>query len=928
MTGENGSRSTPSEGRRWQFAGCEFIELSRQLLVHGQPARIEAKPADVLVLLLERPAEVLTKDELIGAAWSNTLEGASDNSLTTAIRKLRAAFGGSRDEVILTVPNVGYRMAVPVVETVVAGPQAPAFHLEAGDPIPRRPNWRAQRPLDAARTVWLAEHVKTHEVRVFKFAVDGVRLRSLQREVTLSRLLQKSLSDTRGFVRVMDWDLEELPYFTESEYGGVNLIESAETEQFKGLSLEGRVALAAELAETVAAAHSLGILHNDLKPSNVLILENVDGVPGTVAIKVADFGVASLTQPERLRQMEITQHGFAEGEQPAATPVGTGMYRAPETLAGGGASTLADVYALGVMLYQIARGDFVEPLSPGWESRIPDPLLREDIAAAANIDPAQRLATAADLASRLRTIEARRAEQARREAELAQQERDRRELERERLRRPWIALAMLALVVGLCASLWLARRAEHARNAAEQSNRTLTDMNRFLAEDLLGQSNPITSQPGSTPQVTLIDAINKALPQIDSRFANAPEVAARLHVTIGGALDARTDYTGAADQFARAAERFRKADGPLSQDAVVAELRRENAQMRSHLAASIDAARAGFAAQQQIIAQLHGVNPEVEAWQALVASGSQIYSSNPQPALAMLNQSIQRAQATPGFSPYLLIALETRLSGIYLRLGDGLAAERASRQVIAAITAADGPESHALLQPQMYLQEALYAARKYKEAIAQGDENYAKFSKILGPENQLTLAALTMRAETEGAMEDYTDAIRDELALSTLARSLPSGAYLAESNLSDVAAMECRSGHIDAGMAHARQVMVESGKGPAPQPVFLNAATLTLAECMITQQERAGHSPDAAQLAEANRLLTSVNLEVMAQTPGLADVEGNVDTAKARLALLEGHYDLAKQFADKAAPYLAKPEADAYERRAVARVRAALAVRK
>jgi non-specific serine/threonine protein kinase len=421
----------------------------------------------VLVLLLERPGEVLTKDELIGAAWSNTPEGASDNSLTTAIRKLRAAVGGSRDEVILTVPNVGYRMAVPVVETLVAATQAPVLQLKGGDPIPRRANWKAQRPLDAAQTVWLAEHSKTHEVRVFKFAVDGVRLRALQREVTLSRLLQKSLADTRGFVRVMDWALEELPYFTESEYGGVNLLELAETEQFKSLTLEARVALAAELAETVAAAHSLGILHNDLKPSNVLILENVDGLAGSLGIKVADFGVASLTQPERLRQMEITQHGFAEGEQPGATPVGTGMYRAPEILAGGAASTLADVHALGVMLYQIVCGDFVEPLSPGWESRIADPLLREDIAAAANIDPAQRIATAADLAARLRTIEARRAEKTRREAEISHQERNRRDLERERLRRPWIAFAMLALIVGLCASLWFARRADHARKQAE-----------------------------------------------------------------------------------------------------------------------------------------------------------------------------------------------------------------------------------------------------------------------------------------------------------------------------------------------------------------------------------------------------------------------------------------------------------------------------
>jgi hypothetical protein len=87
------------------------------------------------------------------------------------------------------------------------------------------------------------------------------------------------------------------------------------------------------------------------------------------------------------------------------------------------------------------------------------------------------------------------------------------------------------------------------------------------------------------------------------------------------------------------------------------------------------------------------------------------------------------------------------------------------------------------------------------------------------------------------------------------------------------------------------------------------------------------HAPQAAELAEANRLLSSVSIEVIAQTPGYAGVEGNVDAAKARLALLEGKLDSAKLFADRAAPYLATPEADAYERRAVDRVKAEVAAR-
>ncbi len=55
------------------------------------------------------------------------------------------------------------------------------------------------RPLDisAASEVWLAEHPKTHELRVFKFVSQLARLRTLKREVTVFRFLRESLQDRR-----------------------------------------------------------------------------------------------------------------------------------------------------------------------------------------------------------------------------------------------------------------------------------------------------------------------------------------------------------------------------------------------------------------------------------------------------------------------------------------------------------------------------------------------------------------------------------------------------------------------------------------------------------------------------------------------------------------------------------------------------------
>jgi serine/threonine protein kinase/DNA-binding winged helix-turn-helix (wHTH) protein len=465
-------------GRRWRFGDCEFIEVRRELLVRGVPVKLESKPLEVLQHLLEHPAQVLTKDELIGAAWATST---TDQSLTTAIAKLRKAFDGPRDSVILSVSGVGYRMAVPVACEVVDAPP-PQLRLHPGDAVPGRPNWKLVKSLASSgpHSVWLAEHAKTREARVFKFATDGVRLRALQREVTLSRLFRKALGDDAGFVRILDWDFEREPFFIESEYCGQNLFEWSETEEFANLPASQRVAIVAQIAQTVAAAHALGILHNDLKPANVLIAVGPEDVteragaepasPKLWQIKVVDFGVASVTDVQRLIDLQITHYGsFENATSPDgdSTPAGTAMYRAPEMLAGAAPSIQGDVYALGVMLYQIMCGDFLEAPSVGWESRIPDPVLRKDIADAANIDPGRRIASVSELAARLRTLEARHTEMELRAAERVAAEQARRSLENARLRRPWLIFALGALIVGLSASLWFASRAERARKAAE-----------------------------------------------------------------------------------------------------------------------------------------------------------------------------------------------------------------------------------------------------------------------------------------------------------------------------------------------------------------------------------------------------------------------------------------------------------------------------
>jgi len=457
----NGSRDEGSElsDRLWHFANCEFNELRLELRVNGKPVELELKPLDLLLHLLRRAGAVVTKQELLEAVWPGLM--VVDGSLATAMSKLRGAIGDENSSVVQTVPRVGYRLAVPVRSKPITDSGSWAeLCLKTGDTVPGREHWRFVRALDVSKSseVWLAEHPKTHELRVFKFASNEARLKALKREVTVSRFLRQFLDNRPEFVHILEWNLESQPYFLESEYGGLNL--AAWTESHSGLSnipMETRVRLLADVAQAVAAAHTAGVLHKDLKPANILV---ISADISKWQVKVADFGSASLVEPSRLRALGITNLGLTQTGGPQSPSLtGTLMYLAPEVLSGQRPTAASDVYALGVMLYQLVAGDFRKPLSPGWEADIVDPIIREDIAQAACGDPARRLTSAAELSERLLSIDRRRIERGQRDQARVLQQLAERKREQARLRRPWVLVAGMAVLVALSVSLLFYRKA-------------------------------------------------------------------------------------------------------------------------------------------------------------------------------------------------------------------------------------------------------------------------------------------------------------------------------------------------------------------------------------------------------------------------------------------------------------------------------------
>ncbi|MFT4267098.1 MAG: winged helix-turn-helix domain-containing protein [Xenophilus sp.] len=511
---------------RWRFADAEFDEARMELRVNGLAMDIGQRPLQVLAVLLRRAGDVVTKQELFGTVWAGRVT--VDHVLATAIGKLRKALGAQGETLIVTVPRVGYRLDARV-ERGVAGRRAQSpLQLRAGQPVPGlgRENFRLERQLDASRRneVWLARHAKTREARVFKFGGDDACLSVLRHEATLSRLLRQSLGEREDFVRLLDWNFERPPFFLEYEYGGADLREWAAAQaDFAQWPLPRRLAMFLRVADAVADAHGAGVLHKDIKPANVLVVDG-DGEP---RVRLTDFGSGRLLEPERLLELGITDPATALARTASG---GTPLYLAPELIAGESPSVRSDIYALGVLLYQFSIGDFGKPIAPGWEHDIGDALLREDIADATDGNPARRLASVAELARRLRGLDARHGERERRRHEAERMQRLQHRLERTRARRPWVIAAGAVLALGLLGVGLLWKHSERQRYIAQQQAARAEAVVRFL-DHALGTIS--TGNSGHGNDATIREMLEYASAPGNGYRADDPKVRGDIHALLG-----------------------------------------------------------------------------------------------------------------------------------------------------------------------------------------------------------------------------------------------------------------------------------------------------------------------------------------------------------------------------------------------------------
>jgi eukaryotic-like serine/threonine-protein kinase len=525
--------------RRWHFAGAVLDERTLELLVNGADAGLERKPLEVLIFLLERSSEVCTKDELLAGVWPGRI--LSETVLTKCIGRLRDALADQDQDIIKTVYGFGYRFIAPVQVELAAAPQTTPLNLHPGDHPPGRPLWSLVERLGIGGygEAWRARHDKTHEERVFKFALDEASLGTLKREITAFRILNDSLGGGGQIVRLLDWNLEQMPFFTEAEHiGGGSLIDWAKSRGgLASIPLEERIEAVAKIATALAAVHSVGMLHKDLRPSNIFV-KAVAGQPADIAL--GGFGSAAVLDAGQVDRLGITRLGFTETIIPSAHNATASLYRAPETLDGIPFTVKSDNYALGVIFYQILMGDFHKAMPPGWKDSIEDELLREDLALVAESNPSLRLADAEVLSQRLRTLEERR-------RQLSSHHR----LERARVRYVGVALGGAALVIGLAISTGLYFKTRRA----EESNRAAAVQAEAAAEFLTGEALTQGSMDTAPEQLRRVGD------EIDAHFAAQPRVAAELHYLVGHSYARMHDYPSAIAHLSRAMELAQSLDG-------------------------------------------------------------------------------------------------------------------------------------------------------------------------------------------------------------------------------------------------------------------------------------------------------------------------------------------------------------------------------
>jgi serine/threonine protein kinase/tetratricopeptide (TPR) repeat protein/TolB-like protein len=329
----------------------------------GKPLKLEPIPMELLVLLIEHRGELVTREQIIERIWGKGVFLDTDNSINAAVRKLRQALKddpGSND-FIVTVTGKGYRFVAPVEDI------SPPLHERVApeDLLGKKvSHYRVLELLGGGGmgVVYKAEDLKLGRPVALKFlpselTSDPVAFERLQREARAASSL-----DHPNICSIYQLDEHEgQPFIVMQLLEGQTLREWIESalKMTTEKRIKDSIDIAIQIADGLEAAHQKGIIHRDIKPTNIFIT-------GRGQAKILDFGVAKYVDVvERGETKEVRVRAGDEGGNPISgdanltrtgASVGTPSYLSPEQIRHEDLDARTDLFSFGLVLYEMVTG--------------------------------------------------------------------------------------------------------------------------------------------------------------------------------------------------------------------------------------------------------------------------------------------------------------------------------------------------------------------------------------------------------------------------------------------------------------------------------------------------------------------------------------------------------------------------------------------
>ncbi len=587
-----------------------------------------------------------------------------------------------------------------------------------------------------------------------------------------------AMMDHPNVAKVLDGGATETgrPFFVMELVKGTPITEYCDKNN---LSVAKRLDLFAQVCQAVQHAHQKGLIHRDIKPTNVLVSMQDD----RPAAKVIDFGVAKAMQA-RLTEKTL----FTEFQQLVGTPA----YMSPEQAEGGlDIDTRSDVYSLGVLLYELLAGS--PPFDPKELRSKAFAEMQRIIREVEPPMPSTRLGTLNDT---LPSVAAQRAIEPRKLAAIVRGELDwivMRCLEKDRKRRYQTASALAddlqrylsdqpvearpatrtyrlkkfirrnkvgvmaggtilaALVVGLGAISYFAAvasrearlsqaaliKAEQSRQEADRSRQEAEEVNDFFANEVFALADPFTNHG---PGLTMLEALDIAAKRIDGKFPNNAALWATLYLRLSGC------YTNT-EQYSKGVELGEIGVAPLRQ--VYGDEARETLKQRSYFGRTLSRAgrtEEGRALLEEVWATQRRVLGDGDADTVGTAHRLALLLMRMRPSdqrdLEVARAGYEAALRNLGPQHRATIKIESQLSWILRWRGKIDDALRYGQEAAELARKVNGDTDTNTLYARYNFACCLIVLKRYPEAIGEFQEIWEVRRRILGPGHTDTLWAV------------------------------------------------------------------------------------------------------------------------------------------------------------------------------------------